>query len=181
MADSVSVRLKNARVEKAPLNIRMQWNAGTACVSECALKMLACRDLRVGPSKLPTDWTDWDLGGCKASFAVADFKLTQISKWIFGRPRFYHSFQFWGMCLVNISVGIQERKSNLNIKLLGGISCRRPGRRPGPKTFTPSLGAQENKVFLRARTRPKSADVHDPRGSQKNLYAGKLRAGFRFL
>ena len=29
-----------------------QWNAGTACVSECVLKMLACRDLRVGPSKV---------------------------------------------------------------------------------------------------------------------------------
>ena len=36
-----------------PLNLRMQWNAGTACVSECVLKMLACRGLRVGPSKYP--------------------------------------------------------------------------------------------------------------------------------
>ena len=35
-----------------PLNIRMQWNAGTACVSECVLKTLACRGLRVGPSKI---------------------------------------------------------------------------------------------------------------------------------
>ena len=50
MVDSVSVRFKNARVEKKPLNIRIQWNAGTACVSECVLKTLACRDLRVGPS-----------------------------------------------------------------------------------------------------------------------------------
>ena len=33
------------------LNIRIQWNAGTACVSECVVKMLACRGLRVGPSK----------------------------------------------------------------------------------------------------------------------------------
>ena len=40
MVDSVSVRFKNARVEKVPLNIRMQWNAGTACVSECVLKTL---------------------------------------------------------------------------------------------------------------------------------------------
>ena len=39
------------RVEKMSLNIRMQWNAGTACVSECVLKTLACRGLRVGPSK----------------------------------------------------------------------------------------------------------------------------------
>ena len=30
----------------------MQWNAGTACVSECMLKTLACRGLRVGPSKV---------------------------------------------------------------------------------------------------------------------------------
>ena len=51
MVDGVSVRFKNARVEKMPLNIRIQWNAGTACVSECVLKMLVCRDLRVGPSK----------------------------------------------------------------------------------------------------------------------------------
>ena len=52
MVDSVSVRFKNARVEKMPLNIRIQWNAGTACVSECVLKTLACRGWRVGPSKL---------------------------------------------------------------------------------------------------------------------------------
>ena len=35
------------------------------------------------------------------------------------------------------------------------------GGRPGPKTFTPSLRAQENKVCR--------ADVLDPRGSQKNF------------
>ena len=52
MVDSVSVRFKNARVEKVPLNIRKQWNAGTACVSECVLKTLACGGLRVGPSTL---------------------------------------------------------------------------------------------------------------------------------
>ena len=38
---------------RMPLNIRMQWNVGTACVSECLLKTLACRGLRVGPSKCP--------------------------------------------------------------------------------------------------------------------------------
>ena len=43
---------ENARDEKMPLNIRMQWNAGTTCVSERVLKTLACRGLRVGPSKL---------------------------------------------------------------------------------------------------------------------------------
>ena len=51
MVDSVSVRFKNARVEKMLLNIRIQWGAGIACVSECVLKTLACRGLRVGPSK----------------------------------------------------------------------------------------------------------------------------------
>ena len=52
MVDSVSVRFKNARVEKVPLNICIEWNAGTACVSECVLKTLACRGLRVSPSSV---------------------------------------------------------------------------------------------------------------------------------
>ena len=52
MVDSVSVRFKNARVEKMFSNIRMQWNAGIACVSERVLKTLACQGLRVGPSKV---------------------------------------------------------------------------------------------------------------------------------
>ena len=51
MVDSVSVRLKIRVSKKRPLNIRMQWNAGTAGVSECVLTTLACRGLRVGPSK----------------------------------------------------------------------------------------------------------------------------------
>ena len=51
VVDSVSVRCKNARVEKMPLNIRRHWNAGTACVSECVPKALACQGLRVGPSR----------------------------------------------------------------------------------------------------------------------------------
>ena len=52
MVDSVLVRLKNASVsKKACKHNRIQWNAGTACVSECVLKTLACRALRVGPSK----------------------------------------------------------------------------------------------------------------------------------
>ena len=38
LVDSVSARFKNARVKKMPLNIRMHWNAGTACMSECVLK-----------------------------------------------------------------------------------------------------------------------------------------------
>ena len=47
--------LKNASVSKnGLLNVRIQWNAGTACVSECVLKTLACRGLRVGPSMLLT-------------------------------------------------------------------------------------------------------------------------------
>ena len=44
---------KNASVPKnAFKHIRIQWNAGTACVSECVLKALACRGLHVGPSKV---------------------------------------------------------------------------------------------------------------------------------
>ena len=54
MVDSMLVRFKKARVEEMPLNIRINWNAGTACVSECMLKTLACRGLRVGPSKFGT-------------------------------------------------------------------------------------------------------------------------------
>ena len=48
------MRFSTARVEKMPLNIRIQWNAGTVRVSECVLKTLTCRGLRVGPSKDPT-------------------------------------------------------------------------------------------------------------------------------
>ena len=58
MVDSMSVRFKDARAEKMLLNIRIQWNAGTACVSECVLKTLACRGLRVGPSKFVGIWTN---------------------------------------------------------------------------------------------------------------------------
>ena len=45
-ASPVSVRFKNARVKNMPLTICMQWNAGTACVSECVLKTLACRGFK---------------------------------------------------------------------------------------------------------------------------------------
>ena len=63
MIDSASVRFKNARVEKMPLNIHIQWNAGTARVSECVLKTLACWGLRVGPSKALCDFCILD-GDC---------------------------------------------------------------------------------------------------------------------
>ena len=49
-----------------PLNIRTQWNAGTACVSECVLKTLACRGLRVGPSKGLFPHVTWE-----AQFAIS--------------------------------------------------------------------------------------------------------------
>ena len=53
MVDSVSVRFKKRACRKnAFKHNRIQWNAGTACVSECVLKTLACRGLRVGPSKI---------------------------------------------------------------------------------------------------------------------------------
>ena len=55
------MRFTNARVEKRPSNIRMQWNAGTACVSECVLKTLARRGLRVGPSE-PVSMLRWIKG-----------------------------------------------------------------------------------------------------------------------
>ena len=42
---------KKRACRKMPLNICIQWNAGSTCVSECVLKTLACRGLRVGPSK----------------------------------------------------------------------------------------------------------------------------------
>ena len=35
--------VKKCTCRKMPLNIRIQWNAGTACVLECVLKTLACR------------------------------------------------------------------------------------------------------------------------------------------
>ena len=47
MVDSVSVRFKNACVEKMPLNIRIQWNAGTACVSECACVCVCAKNASV--------------------------------------------------------------------------------------------------------------------------------------
>ena len=56
LVDSVSVRLKNARVEKMPLDIRTQWNAGTACVSGMRAKALACWGLRLGPSKFRAEF-----------------------------------------------------------------------------------------------------------------------------
>ena len=64
----------------------------------------------------------------------------------------------------------QERKSSLNTKFLGETSRGRPGgylgRRPGPKTFTPLLGAQENRVFC--------ADVLDPK-ARTSMTRGGLR------
>ena len=56
----VGVLKKNERVEEMPLNIRIQWNAGTACMSECVLKTLVCRGLRVGPS---LSWAKFSLFG----------------------------------------------------------------------------------------------------------------------
>ena len=52
-----------------PLNIRIQWNAGSACVSECVLKTLACRGLRVGTSKFNTHTHTWKI------LSTIDFEL----------------------------------------------------------------------------------------------------------
>ena len=43
---------KKRTCQKMLLNIPMQCNAGTACVSECVLKTLLCRGLRVRPSNV---------------------------------------------------------------------------------------------------------------------------------
>ena len=67
MVDSVSVRFQNARVEKMPLNIRIQWNAGTVCVSECVLKRWG---LRVGPSKVIHDLQGSQQGQCKSAWCT---------------------------------------------------------------------------------------------------------------
>ena len=65
----------------------MQWNAGTACVSECVLKTLACRGLHVGPSKvqgLRERWLEWVSGGrdeyhgAAAKSAVFDGQLQAL-------------------------------------------------------------------------------------------------------
>ena len=64
----------------------------------------------------------------------------------------------------------QGRQSSLNIKFLDRMSRGRPGRypggRPGPTTFTPSLGAQENKVCC--------ADVLDQK-ARTSMTRGGLR------
>ena len=55
-----------------PLNIRIQWNAGTARVSECVLKTLACRGLRVGHSKLlPLSKQKPSFHGCLVAAGLA--------------------------------------------------------------------------------------------------------------
>ena len=46
------MRFKTPACQKNALKHCIQWNVGTACVSECALKTPACRGLRVGPSTL---------------------------------------------------------------------------------------------------------------------------------
>ena len=67
----------------------------------------------------------------------------------------------------------QSTKSSLNVKFLGGISRGRPGGylggRPSPKGFTPSLGAQENKVYCADILDPKERTSMTRWGSQKNF------------
>ena len=60
---------KRLHVEKLPLNIRIQWNAGTACMSECMLKTLVCRGLRVGPSKFRARHRGWRIIHLKTQLA----------------------------------------------------------------------------------------------------------------
>ena len=82
MVDSVSVRVKNASVSKnAFKHNRIQWNAGTACVSECVLKTLACRGLRVGPSKLRNMQTPQCVGGGGKTGSICHFAFSLALQW----------------------------------------------------------------------------------------------------
>ena len=77
----------------------------------------------------------------------------------------------------------QERKSSLNIKSLGRMSCGRPrgypGGHPGPITFTPSLGVHESQVF-RADILDQKARTSMNRGGlvSEKLLCRKQRADF---
>ena len=66
LVDSMPVRFQKRACRKMPLNIHFQWNSGTACVSECVLKALACQGLRVGPSRGggKRDGGGWGGKGC---------------------------------------------------------------------------------------------------------------------
>ena len=63
------------------LNIRIQWNAGTACVSECVLKTLACRGLRVGPSKGGVLQYKWEECWGMAFIQGLEARKAQQYKW----------------------------------------------------------------------------------------------------
>ena len=60
MVDSVAVRFKKCVCRKNAFNKHSY--AGTACVSECVLKTLACQGLRVSPSKFlrGVTWIFWE-------------------------------------------------------------------------------------------------------------------------
>ena len=73
------------------------------------------------------------------------------------------------LCLVVDSAFLQERKSSAKIKFWSEISCRHPE----PKAFSPSLERMKIKSFAQP-SRPEGADVHDPRGSEKNIMQEKF-------
>ena len=84
MVDSVSVRLKTLACRKnAFKHSFLQWNAGTACVSECMLKTLACRGLRVGPSKV---WSMFQGPAMRASHEGFPDSSVPICPCPFGGP-----------------------------------------------------------------------------------------------
>ena len=79
----------------------------------------------------------------------------------------------------------QGGKSSLNIKILGGYPADvrtdiRAGR-PGPKTFTPLLGAQEDKVFCADVLDPKARTSMTRGGSQRHFMQENFGLIFRFL
>ena len=58
-------------------------------------------------------------------------------------------------------------------RVLGGISCRRqggyPGGHPHPKNSLPHRSERGNIMFFARMSMTQGADVHDPRGPQKNF------------
>ena len=79
----------------------------------------------------------------------------------------------------------QERKISPKSKFWGRISCGRPrgypGRRPGAKTSVKHSKSWKKQAFRCGRPWPEGADVHDPRGVQKNFGQKNFGLNFRSL
>ena len=64
--------------------------------------------------------------------------------------------------------------------LSNDLPVTNPGGHPGPKPFTPSLGAKQNKMFCVEVLDPKARTSTTRGGVSEELYAGKLRADLSF-